>query len=72
MAGRSVRLIRGRHQWEFSCGAGQELELLAFAAERATGPRGPLTLLDIAIVCKELTGKLGVGLNPSSEGADNA
>ena len=66
---RRMTLMRGRHQWVFVCEAGEEAQLVRFAAEVLERERVPLRRLHVAVLARQM-GLLPEGLNPTVRKAD--
>ena len=56
-------LIKGGHQWSFSCEAGEEPTLLRRLAELASDATVPFDWFDAAMVSHQLSRRLKAGIN---------
>lgn len=51
---RTVTLVRGCHQWRFTCDSGDTRAMAAAVARLATDPTSPLDRVDAALVRRQL------------------
>lgn len=64
-----VTLVKGSHQWTFSCDPGDESVLLSHLSELATDPSVPFDWFDAALVSHQLSRRLTRGLARATGGA---
>lgn len=60
--GDAVTLVKGRHTWIFSWSAGDEPALLHTLQELAENSTGGFEWFDAAVVCHQLSRRLGIDL----------